>query len=163
MRATAPNLRHQTALVIQGGILVALLLAALGPGYYYGFHLPARERQLDEARAAEAREQADAARVAALLQERERLLTVGRYQRCLQAAGQAYEAEWARNCAWQAEQAKRSYPACVARGTSKAECASSIQLSPDCALLRDAAGQVTEHFERQRDRCLAELKAGIRD
>lgn len=138
-------------------------MAAVGPGYYYGLHLPARERQLDATRAAEVRAQEDAARMAALLREKDRLLTLGRYQRCLQAAGQAYEAEWARNCAWQADQAKRRYPACVAKGTSKAECASSIQLAADCALVRDVGEQVTDHFERQRDRCLDELKAGIRD
>lgn len=165
MRATssAAEPRRPAGSIMQGGVLIALLLAALGPGYYYGIHLPARERQLDANRLAEVREQADAARTAALLQEKERLLTVGRYQRCLQAAGQAYEAEWARSCAWQAEQAKRTYPACVARGTPKAECAARIQISPDCALARDAAEPVTEHFERQRDRCLDELKAGIRE
>lgn len=149
--------------ILQLGVSAALLLAAAGPAYYYGFHLPARERQLDAARAVEARAQESAARMDALLREKERLLTVGRYQRCLQAAAQAYEAEWARNCAWQAEQAKRSYPACVARGVPKAQCAAAIQVSESCALLRSAGDQVTEHYERQRDRCLEELKAGIQD
>lgn len=165
MRAagTVSEHRRLAGPILQIGVSAALLLAAAGPAYYYGFHLPARERQLDRARADEAREQENAARIDALLQEKDRLLTVGRYQRCLHAAAQAYEAEWARNCAWQAEQAKRSYPACVARGLPKAQCAAAIQMSANCALVQGAGEQVTGHYERQRDRCLDELKAGIRE
>jgi hypothetical protein len=165
MRTAYSSLKQQwrSGAVLRLGVSAAMLLAASGPAYYYGWHLPEQERQLADARAEAELVRERAARIDALLLERQRLLTVGRYQRCLQAAGQAYEAEWARGCAWQAEQARRSYPACVARGVPKADCAAAIQPSPNCALLTASAEQITAHFERQRDRCLEELKAGIVD
>jgi hypothetical protein len=147
--------------IFRAAIVLALLTGASGPSYYYLHHLPAREARLDAERAEEAARQEAARQTEALLRERAQFQIHARYQRCLTSAATAYRVEWTANCQSQVERAKRAYPACVAAGRSKAECAGAIEFSPECALANGTAEVVTGRFERQQDRCLRELEQGL--
>jgi hypothetical protein len=139
----------------------ALLLAAAGLTQYFFHLLPAREVREEALRIENDAGNERMRRVRELTEERRKIMIQTHYRQCLEAASSAYTREWAASCAYQSGRARLAYPACVAAGGTKAQCADAIQLSADCALPRPAAEEATGHYERQRDRCLKELELGV--
>ena len=157
-------------------VIVALLLAASGVGYYYGVYLPRRDAQLDQERALEqARTEAER------LATRERLAAEqkqsaqrqaeakagaeSRYQACLDTASMTHDTSWAVECKRLAEKAQQDHDDCLAKSKLSLEyCNTAYRMrdgSPNCTLPLKVATDLDGGLTKARNRCAQERKAAL--
>lgn len=154
---------------------LSLLGAAGSVGYYYSVYLPSRDAQLDrdrklDAAHAEYAKQAAEARIAAEKRDAEERQAAARdasqtaYQVCTANAQANYSAVWATSCKRIADQSAKSNKDCLTQGSAKSYCDTvyaSRDASPNCALPRVLANDLTDQLEKARKLCLDESRAGL--
>ena len=157
-------------------VIVALLLAASGVGYYYGVYLPRRDAQLDQERAleqarTEVEKRATRERLAAEQKQsaqRQAELKAGaesRYQTCLSSASASHDESWAAECRRLADKAVQDHADCLSKSRlSKEYCDTAYRArdgSANCALPLKVAADLDGGLTKARNRCAQERKAAL--
>lgn len=157
-------------------VIVALLLAASGIGYYYGVYLPRRDAQLDQERTleqarAEAEKRTTQERLAAEQKQsaqRQAEITAGaesRYQACLDVANASHDTSWAAECKRLAEKALHDHDDCLSKSKLSLEyCNTAYRMrdgSPNCTLPLKVATDLDGGLTKARNRCAQERKAAL--
>lgn len=157
-------------------VIVSLLLASSGVGFYYGVYLPRRDAQLENDRRQE-KAQADAQKHAAQersLAERKKAeqrqaeikaSAEAHYQTCLNKANATRETSWAAECKRLAEKALADRTECLTKPKlPKGYCDAAYRLrdaSPKCVLPQKVATGLDGDLSEARNRCQRERRAAL--
>jgi hypothetical protein len=150
--------------------LAASLLAAGGSvGYYYAAYLPARDAQLDSERvhaesarkAAEDRVQAEREAAAEQRQAHDKAAAQVRYESCIARAASVRDGSWTSNCKNLADRAQKDRANCTFLPATCDRMFPARDPTVACPLPKDLASSISADLERSKDRCFAELKAGL--
>ncbi len=157
-------------------VIVSLLLASSGVGFYYGVYLPRRDTQLESEHKQE-KVQAEAQKHAA--QERSvaehkkveqrqaemKASAEAHYQTCLNKANAGHETSWAAECKHLAEKARTDHAECLTKPKlPKGYCDASYRLrdaSPNCVLPQKVATGLDGDLSQARNRCQRERRAAL--
>lgn len=157
--------------VLKLSVIVSLLMASAGVGYYYAVYLPERDAKLDRERALEAM-RAEAERQAAqermVAQQREaqarkaatKVAAETSYQDCVNAANATHEAAWTAECKRLADKTLENHAGCLSqKKLSQGYCDAAYRTrdpSPHCVLPVAVATAIDGDQEKARRRCLRE-------
>jgi hypothetical protein len=157
-------------------IVAAVLLASSSVAYYYAIYLPDRDARIDAANAAAEQRRADEKATAeqrridekASAEDRrseDQQNAQWRYDRCLGAALNGYNSDWAGNCGSRHQEAAQQRAHCIADPRNdKERCAEHYPVpdgSADCALPRTLATDLETRLNKARELCLQQSKAGL--
>jgi hypothetical protein len=157
-------------------VIVSLLLASSGVGYYYAFYLPARdalrdtERQMEKFRAygqmrAEQERMALQQRLWRQQQTAAKAVADDRYRTCLSNASADHDASWAAQCKSIADKAVTDHANCLGMPKlSKAYCDAAYRArdgSANCTLPLQIASDLDGDLNSARNRCLRERNAAL--
>ena len=157
-------------------VIVALLLASSGVGYYYGVYLPHRDAQLANERAlAQARAEAEkVARQEQVAAEQRQLAehraeakagAESRYQTCLDTASTTHDTSWAAECKRLAEKVQQDHDDCLSKSKLSQEYCNTAYRTRDgsanCALPLKVAADLDGGLTKARNRCTQERKATL--
>lgn len=161
-------------LVLKLSVIVSLLLASSGVGYYYAVYLPHRDAQLDSERAQErARaevEKKHAERLAAEQKKSEQRqadakAAEARYLSCLNTANSAHDTSWAAECKRLSDKAAADHAECLSKPRlSKGYCDTAYRMrdgSRNCTLPVKVASDLDGDLNNARNRCARERKAAL--
>jgi hypothetical protein len=163
-------------LVLKLSVIVSLLLASSGVGYYYAVYLPRRDAQLDseraqdKARADAERKRADRERQVAEQKKSEQRqadtkAAEARYQSCVNSATTAHVTSWAVECKRLAEKAAADHAECLSKTRlSKGYCDTAYRMrdgSRNCTLPVKVAADLDGDLNNARNRCARERKAAL--
>jgi hypothetical protein len=157
-------------------VIVSLLLASSGVGFYYAVYLPRRDAQLENERRQE-KAQADAQKRVAQersLAERKKAeqrqaetkaSAEAHYQTCLNKANMTHESSWAAECKRLAEKALADHSECLTKPKlPKGYCDAAYGLrdaSPGCVLPQKVATGLDGDLSEARNRCQRERRAAL--
>jgi hypothetical protein len=161
-------------LVLKLSVIVSLLIASCGVGYYYAVYLPHRDAQLDSERAQEkARAEVEKKHAEHLAAEQRKSeqrqadakAAETRYQSCLNSANATHDTSWAAECKHLAEKAASDHAECLSKPRlSKGYCDTAYRMrdgSRNCTLPVKVAADLDGDLNSARNRCLRERKAAL--